>query len=543
MQQFSWNAFLRKNYYLLAGVFLSVILTLLKIKQTVNINPDAVYYLRSAEAYGNAGLIKAMIVYPWPLYAMLISWLHKLTSLSLLHTAYTLNIIFQSMMLVGFWCVLNELSGFHYVDRQKLQLITLLVFLAYPALNEYRSYIVRDFGYWSFSLFALHALMRFSLTKKWYFALLWGALALIAGAFRIEGILIALLLPACLFLDGERSVNSRFKDFCLAQGVTSLITLSFIVLFCTHSAWHTAEWLSSHLGRLYELFTVPLVSIKSMHTNHHQFIKTLSQGILTVHVEKNAATIFFYGILGVYLTKFTQCISLLYLGLAGYSFKQRLFPCREKVLHVLYSFILLNLIFTLLFTYIHYFISGRYLVLLALAVILGVPFSLLRIYHHWESRTPAVTGRWWLLPLISIWFLSNALSGLVEAKHKHHYIYRAGHWLSKTVPATTPLYTNDQRVLYYARGSHADWVKDMDYKNELKLIHNNDWHSYQYLAIRINRGEHEREAWLRSTLATSPVKIFTSHQGNKILIFKNTSTSQVPLTSNVMFTTDENYKP
>ena len=515
-------AILRKNVYLMLGILAGILLTLSKIHQNININPDAVYYLRAAHAYGVGGLQQAMAVYPWPFYSLLISGLHQVTGLSILGSAYTLNIFFQSVMLVGFWCLVSELSGFYYIDRKKLQCATVIVFLIFPNLNEYRHYIIRDFAYWGAFFFALCCLMRFSLRKQGHFAILWGALALLASSFRIEGLLLTLALPIILLFDGERSLGEKAKDFLLAQSVVivfGVIVFAILTVHVAHSGQSKA-WLAAHLGRLYECFKALTDPFKLMQHKHHHFVRVLSNDVLTVHAQSNAATIFFYGLLGLYFTKLVQYITLLYCMLAMYAFKQRLLPCREKITYILYAFILLNSLITLYFIYTHYFISGRYLLLLAFAIMLWVPFGLLHIYHQWESRAPVFTGQWWLMPMISLWLLYSTLSGLVTMGHKHHYIHRAGHWLQKATPSHAEVYSNDQRVLYYARGPVSTWDRDMDVNNQLMVIKKGDWKTYDYLAIRVRHGERGRERWILEKIGTAPVKIFANHDGDKVLIFK-----------------------
>lgn len=512
----------QKNHPLVWGVLIGIILTLIKIHQNVNINSDAVYYLRAAHAYGVGGLQHAMAVYPWPFYSLLISWLHQLTSFSPLNCAYGLNIFFQSTMLVGFWCLINELSGFHYVDRKKLQCITVIIFLIFPNLNEYRDYIIRDFAYWGSFFFALWCLMRFSLSRRCYFAILWGVLGLLASSFRIEGVLITLALPFVLFFDSEYSMKQRTKHFFLAQSVVIIgaVILFSILAFHISSSGHSKDWLASHLGRLYELFSALMHTLQLMHHKHHHFVRVLSNGVLTVHAESNAATIFFYGILGIYFTKFIKYLTVLYFILAIYAFRQKLLPCRDKVTHILYGFILSNILITLYFTYTHYFISGRYLLLLAFSMMLWVPFGLLRIYHHWESRAPVFTAQWWLVPVIALWLFYTALSGLVIIGHKHHYIHHAGHWLKKETPKHTEIYSNDQRLLYYARGPVDTWKRDIDLENNLAVIKKGNWGKYDYLAIKVSHGEHGREQWILERIGHLPLKVFTNHEGDKILIFK-----------------------
>ncbi|MHA7841184.1 MAG: hypothetical protein ACX932_04885 [Gammaproteobacteria bacterium] len=517
-------ASLRKNHCLYWGIAIGIVLTLVKIHQNININPDAVYYLRAAHAYDVYGIQQAMAVYPWPFYSLLISWLHHLTSLSLLTSAYILNVFFQSIMLVGFWCLVNELSGFHYIDRKKLQCIAVVVFLVFPNLNGYRDYIIRDFAYWGIFFFALWCLMRFSLSQRWYFAVLWGLLALLASSFRIEGVLITLALPFVLLFDKECSFSERVILFFLAQVVVISAGIILLFLLAIHTSSisnHSNVWLTAHLGRLYELFKAPVHTLQLMHLKHHHFIKVLSNGVLTVHAENNAATIFFYGILGVYCTKLIKYLTWLYFILGIYAIKQKLLPCRNKVIHILYGFIGLNMIITLYFTYTHYFISGRYLLLLVFSLMLWVPFGLLRIYHHWESRAPVFTAQWWVLPLLALWLVVNTVGGLIViGGHKHHYVYRAGHWLQKTTPSHTEIFTNDQRLLYYARGPVDTWARDLDLNNDLKVIEQGKWKHYDYLAIKVGHNERRREQWLQKRIGHKPIKIFGNRQGDKIFIFK-----------------------
>ena len=167
---------------------ISCALSLLALSRQEPLNYDGILYLTQAAVYTKAGMSAALQLYNWPFYAMCIAGLSKITGLTLLHAAYLLNNIFLIIILTTFISILRELGS-----SSRLQMVGALVILLYPSLNNYRNYIIRDFGYWAFLLVAFLQLLRFSKTGRFVHALGWSLSICLATLFRVEGCILLLL--------------------------------------------------------------------------------------------------------------------------------------------------------------------------------------------------------------------------------------------------------------------------------------------------------------------------------------------------------------
>ena len=125
------------------------------------INNDGVYYLRAATEISAGNWRQALSVYPWPFYSAFIALLGKLPGMDLIGAAHVLNALFAAVLVAGFLSAVYELGG----NRTTLIIAALLV-LAFPTLNKYRSFIIRDVGYLAFHIWSLCFLFRYWKEKR-----------------------------------------------------------------------------------------------------------------------------------------------------------------------------------------------------------------------------------------------------------------------------------------------------------------------------------------------------------------------------------------
>ncbi|MCG3168514.1 MAG: hypothetical protein CALGDGBN_00011 [Pseudomonadales bacterium] len=175
-------------------VLASVALSVVAILRDPIINDDGVFYLMLAREAATNGIAASFALFDRPLYPILIALLHQASGLPLLAGARLLDAALLALLVVNFTRFAVLLCG----ERSLAPWIALLVLL-FPQLNEYRSFLVRDFGFWALLFGALVPLLRYQATQRWQHGLAWAALGAGAAAFRPEALLYLLLLPlACL---------------------------------------------------------------------------------------------------------------------------------------------------------------------------------------------------------------------------------------------------------------------------------------------------------------------------------------------------------
>ena len=127
------------------------------------VNRDGIHYLETARAFLEGGLSGEVNVGELAFLAFLptlIAALAFVTRVSLENTALILNALFMAgtcALLVG-------------ITRRRLPeaaWLACLVVLAMPAYNQYRNEILREYGFWFFSLLAFFLAMRWNDTQRW----------------------------------------------------------------------------------------------------------------------------------------------------------------------------------------------------------------------------------------------------------------------------------------------------------------------------------------------------------------------------------------
>jgi hypothetical protein len=122
-------------------------------------NDDAYTYVRVADIMLHEGLAAAYAYYPWATYSVLFAHF-VLIDLDLFTAGRVLNALLYALLAVSFVSVAGELvRNAEPTRRSAILFLAAVTVLLYPQLNEYRSMLIRDVGYWAFMLLGLQQLM------------------------------------------------------------------------------------------------------------------------------------------------------------------------------------------------------------------------------------------------------------------------------------------------------------------------------------------------------------------------------------------------
>lgn len=173
-------------------------LSLIALQAAQAINPDAAIYINTAIIYHQQGLSAAFASFPWPFYAILIAFTHQITHLSYLHSAYVFDLIAQLLIITG----LFQLGK--YFNFQKSHYIWLaLLILVSPVLIQSRTEIIRDDGFLAAWIFGFSQLWHYAKTHSYRSLILYHICLLIGALFRVESLVLWLLVPVGLvFIPG-----------------------------------------------------------------------------------------------------------------------------------------------------------------------------------------------------------------------------------------------------------------------------------------------------------------------------------------------------
>lgn len=482
------------------------------------INPDAICYLMSAQELGLNGLHEAMHICPqakWPLYSILIYWLHSISALPLQVSANLLDAVFTMTTVISFIAIVRKLGASNRV----------LWFAAFTILfanefNSARQYIVRDHGYWAFYMLSLWSLLCFTATSAWRYVFAWTASLIIATLFRIEGCIFLLLTPFVTFLNvfSDRNRYDSLKDCFIAQSkqLGRLLLPLVILLF----AFVTALLLSGKLqqvnvGRFEEIIRVIQSPISTLSWRYNYTLQALVDHVLPPQSARDAGVLLFGAIVVGYILNVISNLYWVCTLVALYCWRRGALSLNNRFTKVLIAYLLVNVAITLCFYFQQLFLSKRYLIAQSLILLLWVPFGLDALYKMRKQ-----SFFFWAFYISLFAIMLSGIGVFFGFGPTKHYIRDSGHWISENVPAKATFYTNDYQLMYYTerfgRGIFQAAKQNITATAAIKQAD-----KYDYLAIQISR--HDR-ANLDQQLTKSnltKMKEFSNKHGDRLIIYRH----------------------
>ncbi|KPJ67371.1 MAG: hypothetical protein AMJ43_03670 [Coxiella sp. DG_40] len=486
------------------ATFASISITLVMLAYNQPFDVDGIGLLKAAAVFTHQGIKQAVLIYRWPLYPILIASVANIFHLSLLHSAYFLNAILDTVTVVLFIMLVKELGG-----TRRLQIIAAFVILFFPYLNHFRHNVLRGHGYYAFALLAILFLIYYCRSYQWRYAIGWGLAVILATLFRIEGAVLACFLPLILlFKPGQKFIlNLKYitQAYIVHFFVIALILIySFIVTLSHPSGFHIP-----YLSRLSEfIYQMTNGMQNAWHVLQAKAAAMKSIGIWPEALYRGVITYFLTGgLIAVYIGLLIATFGLLYLILSIYSLTRKIIPFDWSTKAVWTGAILLNVIVTVVFLCQQFFLSYRYIALLCLLLLLSIPFALEKLYINWKARRKLMRSRW-MFPLVCLGLMYTVIGSVTHFGPSKTYIIKAGQWIDKNTFPISKLCCNDEQLFYYAnrRGLNA-----ADFSQNQKQC--------DYLALKITKHEIHDNKYLKY-LEMHPIKLFHNERGDKVLIFK-----------------------
>jgi len=392
------------------------------------INNDGILYMNMAEAYLQGGLEETVKLFNWPFFSIVVAYIHKLTSLPLEISAYTLNALLFVVLIDTLILISNKIQ----LNSQQL-VIAAILFICFQSFNEYRDFIIRDFGYWAFTALTLYRFILFLEKPTLVNASFWQLFAFVAVLFRVEGITILLGLPLYLFIYHSPKIalkQSLKLNYLFIFGIIATAALAIEMSGFT-AAFSKITTISNYIDP--EIF---LASFKEK-------TSIIESQVLNQYSAKYSAFILSSGLIFMLFYKVIKAMSLGYLGLFLFSWWQKqkieVMPYRSLILY----FTALNLVILLAFLFHEYFMSRRYsMVTLISLLLLMLPRLTSIIAQAWTSRNK------WLLSIIGLILLIGLVDGITQSRSKT-YIKDTAIWASQNLPENSTVITDDKIIQYY----------------------------------------------------------------------------------------------
>lgn len=462
--------------------FFSLLLSFVAVLGVVTLGKDATFYLDIARQASEDGLLVAQQKFHWPAFIILLAVTHLYLGVSLEIAAY----LWCALFIAGTCVLLVD------IVRGVLPRATwwcVLVVLAMPAFNDFRADILREFGFWFFSVLTLWLALRWQRLGGGALALGAAFSVFAAAAFRLEAVLLfpALVLwqlPALLDR-GQRSKAIQFYSLLtllVLLGICGVLTLVVVLDF--------------PVSRI--TYFVGLISPWHLVETFSELSDQFAEEILRKYSWDDAGLILLCGFLATILIKFVGLLGPFSVALLSKDVWRQV-PVLLRCFSLSSWAALLYLMVLLMFFVQLQFINSRYLSFLNLLLVPLVAGAMLAFSERWPRASR------WLIGLAVLVAISNVIS--FGAK-KTHYV-EAGHWVAQNIDAQANVYYVDGRIAYYAgRGypipERLNQVVDAPQK-------------YQYLVLEADGDE----SWLLEWLDKYQLKIlerFSNRKKDTVLI-------------------------
>lgn len=456
--------------------------------QQGEINRDGILYLTQSQFIIEGNWYKALSLYNWPFFSILIAGTHHLTGLSLQMASHLINIFL--FLLAGFFFLKNV----NLVSQSKIPFIfgTIILLTSIPIMDDYLAMVLRDHGHWAGFMIGVYGYLRWIKSSHWKWSILWQSGFIFGTLFRPECLVFNLLLPFThqLFLAKKDRLNQFIQSISLPI-IFGLCLLVFWIIFNINLRW-------VDLSRINQIIIRPL-----------DFIANIRQPIpintddyfLKVLITDYAISFKYLFLSYVVLYKWVAGIGLLHLTFFIYSIKKKLIISRY--LRALFIFFAISSTITIINMYSTFVVALRYWVINFWIVYI---FAAIGLGHFWQTLQKSThPKKEWLRGGLIVLLLVYFTNVLID-KPEVHFEKEAGLWVRNNQISINNIYFSSQRAAYYSGFIGYDLVDFEVAKNIIK---------YQYLIITYNRFSEIDEI-----LNYKPIKYFPSQEKSKVIIYE-----------------------
>jgi hypothetical protein len=395
------------------------------------VNYDGVLYIDTAKTFVESGLSAAFATFNWPLYSILIGITHLTTGFSYEISAHFLNAILTALLCTAF------VATYYAIGQQQTRTwFAAILILGLPALNGYRDLVIRDFGYWAFSLIALLYFIKFVHTSNVRHATLWQVAVILAISFRIEGI-VYFLAPAVLFLVGPARTADRFINvFRSSYLFFALAIIGLMAILATNQQLVTRD---TGTLQLWISYISPVSMIDGLHAQSLR----LNEQLVHLSSTSDAALILLTGLLSLAVFKVAINAVPAYLLVSAYGIRKQWLSGNQANRITLFFFALaFSAILALLAS--KYFVSSRYTVTAVLFLSL-LTFQHVDIAFQKLARTRK--RHWHIVGWLAIAVIF--LDGVISLGSPKTIIRTGAQWTLENLDQSKPCLTNEARLRFY----------------------------------------------------------------------------------------------
>lgn len=403
------------------------------------INGDSVLYFEAARLFSLGEWRAGMEVWGWPLFSLLIAGMHKLSGLNIQLSAQVLNTLLFGLATASFLQLIREAGG------QKTALISggLLLLSSQYIVGDILPMLLRDQGFWAFFLTSLVFFVRYAKHYRVRDALLWQACIMTATLFRIEGISYLALLPMALLFTAP--AHMKLKAFLHAHSLNILAGVGLLASILILGLQTT------ELGRLQEILTLDI---------HHQLTQKLlaqagimAESVLGEYLDEFAVPGLLVTFIFILLIKVLYTTGTLNTILSLLAIRARPALATQPAKAILNTAILISLINMFLIITKVFVLSGRYVIALALILMVYAAFYMAYLFERYQSGYPRNRVGRVILWVIPASILIGLLTNLWPKPVGFNYEQEAIAWLKAHHIDNKDVFFDSARLRYYAGAS------------------------------------------------------------------------------------------
>jgi hypothetical protein len=471
------------------------------------INPDSVLYFESAKLFAIGRWHEGFNVFQWPAYSILIAVTHKVTTLSIHHSAQCLSVIFFGITTASFLKIIELAGG----DKKALIAGALTLFSASYLVGDILAMLLRDQGFWAFFLTGLVFFIRFYRTYTYKDAIFWQISMIIATLFRIEGITYLIALPLILLINHDHKLTASLSNFIKCNCINIFAVLTIIFLVAVFKIIPI-----ENLGRLNEVFTFQLYD----QLTHNLFARSaiMNSQVLGRYLNEYGTGAILLAFVYVMLTKTifaTGAVNSVFAVMALKSNEIRLNKDAKDVLTVAAIIAIANMALIITKSFV---LSSRYILALSLILMIFASFYLAYIFKLICREPQTNSKKKWLIMSLLALMLTSLVSNMLPKKDGYNYIQQTVTWLMQNNPSKQTVFYDDSRARFYANAPFIGTWGD-NWAIVTSAISRDDLKQYKFLVISYSSKHPEREQILMNkTPQFSEVKRFGDPRNKKIMV-------------------------
>lgn len=400
----------------------SALLSLIALAGSVAPNNDGMAYVETARVYQTGGWQAAQALFDWnalarTFMAVLMAHVAEVTGLGVQAAGYLLSAAF----LAGTCALLVAITRMQFPTAAWA---ACAVVLALPGLNNYRDYIIREFGAWFFIFLGFWLALRWASRPTWWSGLLAQVALAVAALFRPEALLLLLALPLWQLACWREGSAGRSLLMIAGLPIAGFLLLLVAMLFID---------LEGRLG------PSPLTHMNVAEKTHAFTSATQNlSAMLPQWSADEAGRILFFGLLAILPLKLLANLGLFVLP-AVFAFRHEAHARLRAWAPLSWAFALYTLVL-MVFVLERLFLTSRHVTLLSLLAVPWVAVGLQALCARRPQVSLAVAGLVLLL----------ALANVISTSPRKTHLTQAADWLRQHHIAEARQYVGDAEIAYLA---------------------------------------------------------------------------------------------